>query len=174
MIPRVAVTGRPSELARELMEDARRLGTPNPDVYLVLDAVPGLMLTFHEHWRAMFDSGVVGRELKELVRRKIANYIDCATCKSVAVEPIDAKLAASYAWRDSDTLDARERAAMWLVDYLMGFADDADALYAELHARFDDAEIVELGWFIAFNAGTVRLVRSWSLHEEGESKGGST
>jgi len=166
--PRVAVSASPSDLARALMADAAEAGTPHPDTYRVLDAVPELMRTFHDHWRAMFDHGVVERPLKELVRRKIANYHECVTCKSVAVDSdsdrMDVKLQASYAWRDAPELDDRERAAMWLVDHLMGHDDAVDDVYAELHRHFADAEIVELGWFAAFNVGTIPFVRSWNLH----------
>jgi hypothetical protein len=166
--PRLRVSANPSRLARQLMADAAEMGTPHPDVYRVLDAVPELMRTFHEHWRAIFDGGVVDRDLKELVRRKIANYSECVTCKSVAVPgqqaSLEEKLEASYSWRGSPLLTDREKAAMWLVDFLMGMDDRVDALYDELHRCYSDAEIVEIGWFAAFNAGTVPFVRSWNLH----------
>lgn len=166
--PRLHAEPEPSPLARRLMADAVAKGTPHPDVYRVLDAVPELMRTFHEHWRALFDEGIVERDLKELVRRKVANYSECVTCTSVAVPgeeaDLELKLAASYSWHDSPSLSDREKAAMWLVDFLMGMDDRVDALYEELHRRFSDAEIVELGWFAAFNAGTVPFVRSWNLH----------
>lgn len=166
--PRIGRREPPSSLAERLIDDARRVGTPNPDVYLVMDHVPELMRTFHEHWRVMFDHGVVDRDLKELVRRKVANYHACETCKSIGVPgkemSIDDKLAESYSWREMSALTEREKAAMWLVDYLMGYEDSADHLYRELHEHFSDAEIVELGWFISFNVGTVRFVRSWNLH----------
>jgi alkylhydroperoxidase family enzyme len=167
---RVYVEAEPSALARRLMADAAEHGTPHPDVYRVLDSVPELMLTFHDHWRAMFDRGVVELDLKELVRRKIANYSECVTCESVAVAgqeaDLDEKLAASYAWRDTPLLSDREKAAMWLVDFVVGVEPDADSVYEELHRHFTDAELIELGWFAAFNAGTVPFVRSWRLHED--------
>lgn len=176
--PRLRLPDRPSPLAQRLIQDARRAGTPNPDVYLVMDHVPDLMRTFHDHWRVMFDHGVVDRDLKELVRRKVANYHACVTCASVEVPgeemSIDEKLAESYEWRESSALTGREKAAMWLVDYLMGYDDSADALYRELHDHLTDAEIVELGWFISFNVGTVRFVRSWNLHGPGGEGGAGT
>jgi hypothetical protein len=172
---RVRVEDHPSPLARKLMADAAERGTPHPDVYRVLDAVPELMRTFHEHWRTIFDKGIVDRDLKELVRRKIANYSECVTCKSVAVPgrqaSLEEKLEASYSWRDSQLLTRREKAAMWLVDLLMGMDDHVDALYEELHRCYSDAEIVEIGWFAAFNAGTVPFVRSWNLHGDGSTDG---
>ena len=156
-----------SPLARRLMEDAGRAGTPNPDVYRILDWTPELMRTFHEHWRAIFDHGVVDRDIKELVRRKIASYVACETCKAVAVPgrrvSIEEKLNASFDWRHTELLTPREKAAMWLVDHLMGEDADVDGMYDELHRRFTEPEIVELGWFAAFNVGTVPFVRSWNL-----------
>jgi alkylhydroperoxidase family enzyme len=168
--PRIAPVAEPSAKARRLCADARTHGTPNPDVYLVLDHCPELMTTFHEHWRAMFDHGVVDRGLKELVRRRIAETIDCATCRVVGVDAdpgsIDEKLQAACDWRSTSALTATEKAAMWLVDVMLGVDDGTDAMYAELHRHLSEAEIVELGWFAAFNVGTIRFVRSWRLHEQ--------
>lgn len=167
---RVQPRTEPSAAAEEYVRDARLHGSPNPAVYRVLDHVPELMRTFHEHWRAIFDGGVVDRDLKELVRRRIAATQQCATCMAVAVAPrsqattaLEAKLEASFTWRDSDLLDHREKAAMWLVDALLGFDDRLDEVYAELHGHFSEAEIVELGWFASFNVGTIPFVRSWGL-----------
>lgn len=155
-----------SPLAEQLAEDAAEQGTPNPAVYGVLDHCPELMRTFHEHWRVIFDGGVVDRDLKELVRLKVANFHDCDSCLSVRVshgEDFAEKLLESFTWRESELLEPRERAAMRLTDWLMGMDDDIDNVYAELRQHFTEAEIVELGWFASFNAGTIRFVRSWAL-----------
>jgi alkylhydroperoxidase family enzyme len=170
MLVRIEPTAKRSAAAERYARDAREHGSPNPDVYGVLDHVPELMRTFHEHWRAIFDSGVVDRDLKELVRRRIAAIQQCATCMGVVVparnQPsttLERKLEASFSWRDSELLDHREKAAMWLVDALMGFEDALDDVYAELHRQFSQPEIVELGWFASFNVGTIPFVRSWEL-----------
>lgn len=161
----------PEQLSLEAqghMEEARRLGTPNPDVYRIFDHHPTLMRSFAEHWRVIFDDGVAERSLKELARRRIANAVACVTCTSVAVEAgsIEQKLAESYTWRDSTVLDGREKAMLWLLDVLMGWDDDVDGAYRQMNAHFSPAEVVELGWFMAFNAGTIPFVRSWGLHAE--------
>ena len=168
-LQRTARIPYPQELspaAQAHMADARRLGTPNPDVYRIFDHHPALMRSFSEHWRVMFDDGVADRDLKELARRRIANAVACVTCTAVAVEAgsIEEKLAASYAWRESDVLDAREKAVLWLLDVLMGWDDDADGAYRAMNDLFSPAEVLELGWFISFNAGTIPFVRSWGLH----------
>jgi alkylhydroperoxidase family enzyme len=148
------------------MAEARRLGTPNPDVYRIFDHHPELQRTFTEHWRAIFDDGVADRYLKELARRRIANAIACVTCTSVGVAAgsIEEKLAASYAWRDSDVLDEREKAVLRLLDVLMRWDDDVDGAYQVMNEQFSPAEVLELGWFMAFNIGTIPFVRSWGLH----------
>lgn len=155
--------------AEALRADAIEYGTPNRDLYYILDRVPDLMTTFHEHWRAIFDNGVVDRDLKELVRRKIANYLECATCKQVAVPgetvSIEDKLLESYAWRESTQLTDREKGAMWLLDHLMDRDKDVDEMYRYLRSHFSDAEITELGWFAGLNMGTIPFIRSWNLHE---------
>lgn len=167
--PRVPVSDDPRPETLRYVEEARQLGTPNPDVYRVLEATPDLMRSFHAHWRDIFDRGVVEIELKELVRRKMADVYGCATCRAAGVgkrAPADQKLEAAFDWRESqEALDDRERAALWMAELLMGYETDADAVYRELHDRFSGPEIIELGWFIAFNVGTIQFVHSWRLHE---------
>jgi hypothetical protein len=43
------------------MAEARRLGTPNPDVYRIFDHHPALRRSFTEHWRVMVDDGLADR-----------------------------------------------------------------------------------------------------------------
>jgi alkylhydroperoxidase family enzyme len=118
----------------------------------------------------MFDDGLADRDLKEFARRRIANAVACVTCTAVAVEAgsFEEKPAASYTWRPSDVLDEREKAMLWLLDLLMAWDDDADGAYRAMNEHFTPAEVVELGWFIAFNAGTIPFVRSWRLHEHAQ------
>jgi alkylhydroperoxidase family enzyme len=167
--PRVPVSDDPRPATVRYVEEARTLGTPNPDVYRVLEATPDLMRSFRAHWRDIFDGGIIETELKELVRRKMADVYGCATCSAAGVgmrAPANQKLEAAFDWRESrEALDDRERAALWLAELLMGYETDADAVYLELHDRFSGPEIIELGWFIAFNVGTIQFVRSWRLHE---------
>lgn len=160
-----------SDEAQTAMAEARRLGTPNPDVYRIFDHHPALMRSFTEHWRVMFDDGVADRDLKELARRRIANAVACVTCTAVAVPAgsIEEKLAASYSWRASELLDEREKAMLWLLDVLLGWDDDVDGAYRAMNDVFSPAEVVELGWFISFNAGTIPFVRSWGLHDRAGS-----
>jgi alkylhydroperoxidase family enzyme len=174
---RVHVTDEPSELARELIQESTVMGTPHPDVFLVLDAVPELMRTFYAHWRAIYDNGVVDRDLKELVRRKLASTINCATCRSVAIPGqranMDERLLEAFRWRDSTILTDREKAALWLVDCLLGLDDDLDGMYEEAHRHLRNEEIIELGWFAGINIGTMPFLRSWRLHDEQERGAGS-
>lgn len=160
----------PDELSAEAradMEQARRMGTPNPDVYRIFDHHPALRRSFTDHWRTIFDDGLADRDLKELARRRIAAAIACVTCTAVAVEAgsIEEKLAESYTWRRSTVLDGREKAVLWLLDVLMGWDEDVDGAYRAMNTHFEPAEVVELGWFMAFNAGTIPFVRSWGLHQ---------
>lgn len=166
--PRIPYPRDLSPEAQAHMAEARRLGTPNPDVFRIFDHHPELMRSFAEHWRVIFDEGIADRALKELVRRRIANAIACVTCTSVAVEAgsIEEKLAESYTWRSSTVLEAREKAVLWLLDVLLGWDGDVDGAYREMNAHFSPAEVLELGWFMAFNAGTIPFVRSWGLHAE--------
>lgn len=122
------------------LRNAARSGTPLPESQAVRAHVPEVLRAYSRAWERVYRHGVCDQEIKELCR--------CAVVRD-EVEP----------------RDERERAA---VDYALAIANDPlaadDALWARLHDRFTDAELVELGWFVALMVGQHRWLRTIGLH----------
>ena len=59
------------------VERARRVGTPRPEIQLVMAHIPDAMKRFDALWFAAFKQGVVEHELKELLRVRVATSLDC-------------------------------------------------------------------------------------------------
>lgn len=62
---------------REFIEDAERVGTPRPEIQLIRAHVPAVIRSFVFTWKAVFKSGIVDHELKELLRLRVATSLDC-------------------------------------------------------------------------------------------------
>jgi alkylhydroperoxidase family enzyme len=84
----------------------------------------------------VLEGGIVDRELKQLCARYLAE---------------DEEL---MDFERSDRFDERQRAALrWSHAIAWSTSDADDELWAQLHAHFEEPELVELGYFIAFTLG---------------------
>ena len=121
---------------RAALRSAARSGTPAPEGQAIRAHVPEVLRAYTRAFDRTYRHGVCDQEIKELCR--------CAIVRD-EVEP----------------RDERERAA---VDYALAIADDPLAadpgLWTRLHDHFTDAELVELGWFVALMVGQHRLLRT--------------
>lgn len=110
-----------------------------------------LLASFYEH-------SCLDERLRELVRLRVASFNDCEACqlarKSDDVTEEDVACLAP----DNERFTARERAAIGFADLLVtDHLADTTELFAELRTCFDEAEMVELGMFIACMLGNGRL-----------------
>ncbi len=62
---------------RQWMEEARRIGTPRPEIQAIRAHQPDVMRSFTRTWKTIFKSGLVEHALKELVRLRIATAGEC-------------------------------------------------------------------------------------------------
>jgi hypothetical protein len=84
----------------------------------------------------VLEGGIVDRELKQLCARYLAE---------------DEEL---MDFERSDRFDERQGAALrWTHAIAWSTSDADDELWAQLHAHFEEPELVELGYFIAFTLG---------------------
>lgn len=111
--------------------------------------------------------------LVELVRLRIAFFNQCRSCMAIryadaVADGVTEGLVCSLERpQEAENLSAAEKAAiaygeLMATDHL---AID-DAVYAELHAHFSEAQIVELGMTIAFFVGFGRLAATYHMVEE--------
>lgn len=71
-------------------------------------------------------------------------------------------------FQDSDRFTEREKVALTYTSAILWNADIADdALWERLHRHFTDAELVELGFFIALTSGQQRWIKTLDIgHHE--------
>lgn len=126
----------------------------------------GFAFAMHQHLQ-------LPRRLLELVRLRIAFHNQCRSCMAIRYQSaVDAgvsedlvcSLARPY---EAPDLTAAEKAALAYADLS---ANDHlsidDATFAALREHFDEAQIVELGMWIANCIGFGRLAAAWDMIEE--------
>ena len=159
---------------REILERARRHGTPRPESQAIRAHVPEILRTFSAYWNATFSDRHVDNRLKELCRLYVSKTVECNYCggqrseaaraQGLSEELVDEILL----FEQSDAFDEREKTALGHTRAIAWDPDLADdALWERLHAHFDEAQIVELGSFVSLTAGAQRFVKTLDLgHRE--------
>jgi hypothetical protein len=105
--------------------------------------LPELYSAYAETHATVLEGGIVDRELKELCARYLAED----------EEVMNFERAGGF--------DQRERAALRWTHAIAWNSDDADdELWAQLHTHFEEPELVELGYFIAFTLGQQHWLRT--------------
>jgi AhpD family alkylhydroperoxidase len=159
---------------REILERARRHGTPRPESQAIRAHVPEILRTFSAYWNATFSDGHVDNRLKEVCRLYVSKTVECNYCggqrseaaraQGLSEELVDEILL----FEQSDAFDEREKTALAYTRAIAWNPDLADdALWKRLHTHFDEAQIVELGSFVSLTAGAQRFVKTLDLgHRE--------
>jgi alkylhydroperoxidase family enzyme len=155
----------------DILDRARRIGTPRPETQAIRSHVPAVVKSFSKAWQETFVDGVVDHELKELCRVYVTKTVDCGYC--AAQRSVDADVAEDHyddllQFEKSDRYTDREKAALRYTDAIVWNADFADdAMWAELHKHFSEPELVELGFFIALTSGQQRWIKTLDVgHRE--------
>jgi len=110
--------------------------------------LPAALDCYAETRAAVLEGGIVDRSVKELCSRYLADDPEVA---------------------DSSRFSERERAALdWAqaIAYDPGRADDE--LWRRLHDHYDEPELVELGYHIAFVLGQMHWLRTLGVRPTGE------
>jgi hypothetical protein len=115
--------------------------------------LPRLYDAYNETRATVLEGGIVEPELKELCARYLAG---------------DEEL---MDFERSDRFDERELAALRWTHAIAWNTDDADdELWAQLHSQFDEPELVELGYFVAFTLGQQHWFRTLGLGPDGRPR----
>jgi hypothetical protein len=108
--------------------------------------VPAALRAYAETRATVLESGVVDQRLKDLCARYIAEDDEVV----------------GYA--SSEDYDERERAALDWTHAVVWDSDRADEeLWERLRANFSEAELVDLGYSIAFNLGQSHWLRTLGI-----------
>lgn len=154
-----------------ILERARRKGTPRPESQAIRAHVPAVLKTFSAAWEETFVDGVVDHDLKELCRVYVTKTVDCGYCsaqRSTDAVADEGHYSELLKYRTSSLYTDREKAALGYTDAIVWNADLADdALWEQLNTHLTPAELVELGFFIAFTSGQQRWIKTLNLgHRE--------
>jgi hypothetical protein len=115
--------------------------------------LPELYDAYAETRATVLEGGIVDRELKELCARYLAED------------------EALMDFERSASLDERQRAALRWTHAIAWSTEDADdELWAQLHAHFEEPELVELGYFVAFTLGQQHWLATLGLGPDGRPR----
>lgn len=151
-----------------LIERAERLGVPGSHFARVLARSP-------DHARAVLRAmlmshaeGGVGHRLKELIRLQLtlrsrdAYSASLRSAQSAGID--DGTVAALDDYERSTRFSERERWALRYADQMYTNADSVDAaFYAGMKQHYSEAQIMELGAFIALHYGMQVFMRTLAL-----------
>lgn len=122
---------------------------------------------------SLFKARTLPRRLVELVRLRVAFHNQCRSCMAIRYQSaIDDGLTEGMVCslerpHEASDLTEAEKAAIAYADVssVNHFSID-DSTFNELRRYFSEAEIVELGMFIAFFIGYGRLGAAWDMIED--------
>jgi alkylhydroperoxidase family enzyme len=153
---------------RDLVIEAEELGVPGADFARIIARSPVHAKPFLRAMIFSHTQGKIGHKLKEIIRIQLARFAEDpyfsalrsakATEDGLDEEVIDA---GSGDYEDSPFFSEADKAALRYADqmYLDPSKVDGD-FYAELKTHFSEAEIMELGSFIALQYGMQMFMRT--------------
>ncbi|MCL2418650.1 MAG: carboxymuconolactone decarboxylase family protein [Conexibacteraceae bacterium] len=153
-----------------IMERARTQGTPRPESQAIRLHNPQVMKAFNNAWEVFFRQGVADHAIKELCRLYISKSVDCEYCggqrsvlaraQGASEEQVDELLD----YENSDRFDERQRTALeWATAITWDPTLANDELWERLHKHFTEAQLVELGHFIALTLGQQRFLKTLGI-----------
>jgi alkylhydroperoxidase family enzyme len=151
-----------------LLARADKLGVPDPQFTALLARAPGYAKPL---LRALLDShenGNVDHKLKEMIRVQLARYagdryFGTLRSKRATAEGLDESRinAACDDYLRDPRFSEAERAALEYADQMYRNPDANDAaFYDRLKRHFSEAQIMEIGAFIAFHYGMQTFMRA--------------
>ncbi len=153
-----------AQMQRE-MERCRREGTPRPESSAVRAHVPAAFWAFANSWRDLFKNGVCEHAIKELCRLYVSRSVQCDYCgnqrsiKAAAAGVIEDHVKDLLNFEKSANYSERQKAALSYAEAITWNLETDDAFWERLNGHFSEAELVELGCFIALTLGQQSWLR---------------
>jgi alkylhydroperoxidase family enzyme len=166
-------TPRISYVPLERMDEAMRLemqrcaehGTPRPESSAVRAHVPACFWSFANSWQAIFREGVCDHAIKELCRLYVSRSVKCEFCgnqrsiKGAQSGVNEAQVDDLIDFEKSTKYNAREKAALAYAEAITWRLNVDDSFWARMQKHFSEAELVEIGCFIALTMGQQSWLR---------------
>jgi len=154
---------------RAEMERCAREGTPRPESQAVRAHVPATFWSFRDTWRDVFHNGICDHSIKELCRVYVSRSVKCEFCgnqrsiQSAQKGLVEDDYVDLVKFEASTRYDDRQKAALAYTEVIVWDQEADDALWERLHRHFSEAEIVELGYFVATTMGQQRWLRTLNI-----------
>jgi AhpD family alkylhydroperoxidase len=158
----------PARMSPEMqaeMDRCRREGTPRPESSAVRAHVPAAFWAFANSWRDIFRNGLCDHATKELCRLYVSRTVQCEYCgnqRSIQAKAkgiIEEQVRDLLEFEKSSRYDDRQKAALAYAEAITWRLETGDAFWERMHRHFTEAELVELGCFIALTMGQQSWLR---------------
>jgi len=142
-------------------------------VLRIMAHVPGMAQAVATFGASLWQHRSLPRRLIELIRLRVAFHNQCRSCMAIRYQSAvddgltEAMVCSLEKPQDAPDLTDAEKCAIHYAD--LSATDHFsinDATFAELRSFYTEAQIVELGMFIAFFVGYGRLGAAWDMVEE--------
>jgi alkylhydroperoxidase family enzyme len=146
-----------------------REGTPRPESQAIRAHVPAVFWSFANSWRDVFKNGVADHAIKELCRVYVSRSVKCEYCgnqrsmKAARTGMVEADYRDLIDFESSSRYDERQKAALSYAEAITWDLPVDDQFWARLHRHFSEAELVEIGYFIALTMGQQRWLRTLDI-----------
>ena len=153
------------EAMRKEMARCAAEGTPRPESSAVRAHAPNAFWAFADSWKAVFVEGVVDHSIKELCRVYVSRTVKCEFCgnqrsmKATTQGLLEQQFDDLLNFEASIAYDERQKAALSYAEAIAWPIETDDAFWDRLNEHFTEAELVELGCFIALTFGQQSWIR---------------
>ncbi|MBI3936591.1 MAG: carboxymuconolactone decarboxylase family protein [Betaproteobacteria bacterium] len=160
-----APLGKMDHAMRAEMQRCAREGTPRPESSAVRAHVPACFWSFANSWRDLFKNGVCDHAIKELARVYVSRSVKCEYCgnqrsiQAAGQGLSEAQYDELLDFEKSARYDERQKAALAYAEAITWRLDTDDAFWGRMYRHFSEAELVELGCFIALTMGQQSWLR---------------
>jgi alkylhydroperoxidase family enzyme len=151
------------------LDRCRREGTPRPESQAVRAHVPATFWSFANSWRDVFHHGVLDHSIKELCRVYVSQSVKCEYCgnqrsmKSQKAGVVEEDYKDLLNFEKSTRHNDRQKAALAYAEAITWDLPADDKLWERLYKHFTEAELVELGYFVALTMGQQRWLRTLNI-----------
>jgi alkylhydroperoxidase family enzyme len=153
------------ERMQEEMHRCAREGTPRPESSAVRAHAPNAFWAFADSWRDIFHNGVCDHAIKDLCRVYISRTVKCEFCgnqrssKATTAGLVEAQYDELLNFESSDRYEERQKAALAYTEAIAWRLETDDAFWERMYRHFTEAELVELGCFVALTFGQQSWLR---------------
>lgn len=151
------------------LDRCRREGTPRPESQAIRAHVPAAFWSFANTWHDVFHTGVCEHAIKELCRVYVSHSVKCEFCgnqrsiQSAKQGLVEDDYMDLLNFEKSERYDARQKAALVYTEAIVWDLEAGDDIWERLNAHFSEAEIVELGYFVAITMVQQRWLRTLNI-----------